>query len=56
MTSTKIQALIAAVNDQLRINREAAYRRALEATGHTPGSVEIMLAKDREWIESGDEA
>ena len=33
--------------------REEAYRRALRATGHAPGSVEVMVAKDRHWLDSG---
>lgn len=33
--------------------REESYRRALKATGHTPGSVEVMLRRDRHWIDTG---
>lgn len=33
--------------------REEAYRRALKATGHAPGSVEVMVAKARHWIDTG---
>lgn len=34
-------------------HRELAYRRALRATGHQPTSVEIMVAKDRDWLDTG---
>ena len=52
---TALEATINKTEEYLRRDRERAYRRALEATGHTPGSVEIMVAKDRDWIDSGVE-
>ena len=33
--------------------REQAYRRALEHAGYMPGSVEIAVERDREWIKKG---
>ena len=33
--------------------REAGYRRALEAAGYLPQSVDIMVERDRDWIGRG---
>jgi hypothetical protein len=34
--------------------REQGYRRALEHAGYTPGSVEIAVKRDRDWIDRGE--
>jgi hypothetical protein len=33
--------------------REAAYRRALEHAGYAPGSVQMAIERDRDWIRKG---
>ena len=33
-----------------RAHRELAYRRALEHAGYLPQSIEIAVAKDRQWL------
>ena len=36
--------------------REQGYRRALEHAGYTPGSVEIAVKRNRDWIDRGERA
>ena len=38
----------------LSCEREEAYRRALKQAGYLPQSVDIMVERDRDWIQSGD--
>lgn len=35
------------------VGREEGYRRALKRAGYTPGSVDLAVERDREWIERG---
>ena len=45
--------LVDSVRDELRRERYRAFRRALRHAGYTPGSVQLAVARDREWLESG---
>lgn len=55
MTSRTLKRLIDSVRVQLRVERERAYRRALIRAGFMPGSVELAVNRDREWIDTGQE-
>ena len=48
-----INEVMEKVEDIGRAERELAYRRALARVGVMKGSVDILVAKDREWIERG---
>jgi len=50
----RLSRLKAAVQDDLRSNREKAYRRALKQAGYLPQSVDIMVERDRDWIDRGE--
>lgn len=52
--SERLTRLKAAVIADIRDNREKAYRRALQQAGFMPQSVDIMVARDRRWIEWGE--
>lgn len=36
----------------VKVEREAAYRRALARVGVMKGSVDILVEKDREWLDA----
>lgn len=55
MTSP-VELLIRDLRVELMRARCDAYRRALRAAGYTTGSVEVMVERDREWLQSGDES
>lgn len=48
-----LNGAIEKTHELMRRERERAYRRALKATGHTPGSIEVMLRRDRHWLDTG---
>jgi hypothetical protein len=50
MTSQLVSELRAAVRLALHREREAGYRRALEAIGAMPQTIELMVERDRDWI------
>lgn len=43
------------LDELLRRARYEAARRILRAAGHEPGSVEIVVERDRQWLESGSD-
>lgn len=45
--------LVDSVRDELRRERHRAFRRALRHAGYLPGSVELAVARDREWLDTG---
>lgn len=47
------QALRLTLHKKLDSDRERAYRRALKAIGCTPQTIDILVERDRDWIESG---
>lgn len=38
-----------------RASRERGYRRALAQAGFTPGSIELAVLTDDEWLTTGDD-
>ena len=51
---SRLSRLKEAVYEDLRSNREKAYRRALKQAGYLPQSVDIMVERDRDWIDRGE--
>ena len=50
---SRVQALKLMVYKKLRNDREAAYRRALKSVGFMPQTIDVLVERDRDWIESG---
>ena len=51
----RLSRLKGAVMVDIRRNRELAYRRALIRAGYMRESVDIMVERDRDWIDNGGE-
>jgi hypothetical protein len=55
MGARPTEELRAAVRIELRLAREDAYRRALARVGAMEQTVELLVKRDRDWIDTGIE-